>query len=291
MSRQGVAALSFRNFLVDQPFRRFLLGQRQTCVSFIPVTPRNEATVWQGRRLAAGKLIVKDPEVGFHNQTSRDTTIRALLLSAQTFREAAGVLAGNARSIHINSWTAIRPSQERMCAFEQSLVLLLARAVAEPKILGSLNGRMLESACLRALVDAVVDPAADLTTRISASGRSKLIKRAVAFMREHLDQPLTALDLCAELGVSDRALRRAFRETFGSEPLDYFRIMRMHAVRAALRAAHGSGQPVADIVSRWGFGRLGSFAGEYRRQFGELPSETLGVRGWPGVQRMVSPDD
>jgi AraC family ethanolamine operon transcriptional activator len=116
--------------------------------------------------------------------------------------------------------------------------------------------------------------------------RSVPVRRTIDFHHERLDQPLTALDLCAELGVSDRMLRRACREAFGLGPLVYFRLMRMHEVRAALRAARGGDLAVADIVRRWGFHGLGAFAAEYRRQFGELPSETLGVRGWPGVQQM-----
>jgi AraC-like DNA-binding protein len=32
---------------------------------------------------------------------------------------------------------------------------------------------------------------------------------------------------------------------------------------------------VHDVATRWGFWNLGEFAADYRRQFGELPSETL----------------
>ena len=32
---------------------------------------------------------------------------------------------------------------------------------------------------------------------------------------------------------------------------------------------------ISDVANRWGFWHMGSFAADYRKQFGELPSETL----------------
>jgi len=256
-------------------------------MTFIPITARNAATVWQGRRLSEGQLIIKRPDVAYHNQTGRNTTIRCLLVPAQTFQDAAHALGANDAAADVASWTAVSPSPETMGKFERTLTTLLAKSMQEPGLLGSPDGDLLESECLRRLIDALVEPTADVQTRLHSFSRSMLVQRAVGFMHERLDQPLSALDLCAELGVSDRMLRRAFREAFGLGPLVYFRLMRMHEVRAALKAARGGDHAVTEIVRRWGFRRLGSFASEYHRQFGELPSETLGVRGWPGVQQMT----
>jgi AraC family ethanolamine operon transcriptional activator len=105
-----------------------------------------------------------------------------------------------------------------------------------------------------------------------------------------MQQPVTAADLCRELGVADRVLRRAFLETCGMGPMAYLRVIRLHGVRAALRSSRGSGATVAGVAEDWGFRRLGTFAAEYHRLFGERPSETLGVRGWAGVQSMSGQD-
>jgi AraC family ethanolamine operon transcriptional activator len=256
-------------------------------VTFIPITKENAATVWQGRRLSEGQLLVKGPEVEYHNQTERNTTIRCLLLPLQTLQDAARVLTGNDATASVASWTAPSPSRATMGRFQRALTKLLTQSSRDPGILGSPEGDLLEGECLRALIDVLAASSADVNTRLRPVTRAKLVRRAVDFVHERLDKPLTALELCAELGVSDRMLRRAFREEFGLGPLAYFRLMRMHEVRAALRAARGGDEAVADLVRRWGFQRLGSFAAEYRRQFGELPSETLGVRGWPGVRTMT----
>ena len=255
--------------------------------TFIPITARNEETRWQGRTLSRGQLIIKGPEVEYNNQTRRDCAIRSLLVPLGNIRHAARILSGKEADGAISSWAAIRPSPGAMGRFEKALAALLASSMREPGFLRSPRGYALESECLRRLIDVVSDPTSEESTPLYWADRSRLVKRAVDLMHERLEQPLTALYLCAQLEVSDRVLRRAFRESFGLGPLAYFRVMRLHAVRTALRAARGGDEGVANIVRRWGFNRLGSFADEYRLHFGELPSEALGVRGQPGVQRRV----
>ena len=38
---------------------------------------------------------------------------------------------------------------------------------------------------------------------------------------------------------------------------------------------NGSGSNVASVALRWGFEHMGRFANQYRRAFGETPSQTL----------------
>jgi AraC family ethanolamine operon transcriptional activator len=85
-------------------------------------------------------------------------------------------------------------------------------------------------------------------------------------------------DLCEALGTSWRALDSGFREVYGISPGSYLRIVRLHGVRRALRAADPAGTSVTDIATGWGFFHFGRFSGEYRRLFGEAPSDTLWKR-------------
>lgn len=111
------------------------------------------------------------------------------------------------------------------------------------------------------------------------SSRMRLINSALDLMNARLEQGLCTRDLCDFLEVNERALRRAFKQVFGTGPLALFRLMRLNRLRQDLRALQGSKQTVAALAHRYGFFRLGTLAAEYRRHFGELPSETLGVRG------------
>jgi AraC family transcriptional regulator, ethanolamine operon transcriptional activator len=51
----------------------------------------------------------------------------------------------------------------------------------------------------------------------------------------------------------------------------YLRAIRLNHVRRELR----DGRSVTDAATTWGFLHFGSFASDYRRMFGELPSVTV----------------
>ena len=102
-----------------------------------------------------------------------------------------------------------------------------------------------------------------------------MVKRAIEVMLANLDQTLLTADLCQELGVSSRTLRYAFEEQLGLSPMAYFKARKLAAVRRQLRLAAGDSVSVHVIARQWGFRHTGNFAADYRRLFGELPSETL----------------
>ena len=58
-------------------------------------------------------------------------------------------------------------------------------------------------------------------------------------------------------------------------PKRYLMLRELHAIRSALRRATSSEATVTDVLSSHGIWEFGRFATRYRRQFGELPSETL----------------
>jgi AraC family ethanolamine operon transcriptional activator len=55
----------------------------------------------------------------------------------------------------------------------------------------------------------------------------------------------------------------------------YFKALRLDAVRQELKTAPAGTTTVRLIAQRWGFRHTGEFAADYRRLFGELPSQTL----------------
>ena len=107
-----------------------------------------------------------------------------------------------------------------------------------------------------------------------SSARERLVRRADDYMRACLGGPLSLLELCRELGVSERTLLYAFREVRGLSPMAYFNAARLNAVRQELKAAPGTAA-VHEVAERWGFRHSGELAAAYRRLFGELPSQTL----------------
>ena len=65
-----------------------------------------------------------------------------------------------------------------------------------------------------------------------------------------------------------------FRDSKGVSPMRYLCDARFEKVREALARAQ-PGDSVTTIAMSWGFSHLGRFSVEYRRRFGESPSDTL----------------
>lgn len=256
-------------------------------VSFLPVDTRNAGCMWQRRRLQPGQLVVKHPDVDYHQQTGRGSRVRCLLVPTSTLSDSIRALAGEEIGSARFSWDALRPTPETLGRFVRRLDQLFRMSMQEPGALRGPEGHLIESECVRILVEILLESWPVSADEHSRGNRSALVRRAVELMHDQMERSLTATEICEALGSSDRVLRRAFLETYGLGPMAYLRVMRMHAVRKELKEGRGSGATVRDIAGRWGFRRLGAFSAEFYRHFGERPSETLGVRGWPGVQSMV----
>jgi AraC family ethanolamine operon transcriptional activator len=131
----------------------------------------------------------------------------------------------------------------------------------------------------RDLVDAVTACLPALETARATTGRPRLdraqiIRQAMAVIDAASTTP-TARTLAAHVGVTDRTLLRAFHETYGVPPKRYLMCRELHGIRRILCAGAPLDGTVADVLTRHGIWEFGRFAARYRRQFGELPSETL----------------
>ena len=113
------------------------------------------------------------------------------------------------------------------------------------------------------------------STRLIQPFRSRALRMTMEWMDETDELPLTVMDLCRKTGFSAPTLYRAFSEEFGVGPKRYLHARRLAGVRRDLKSPH-TAKSISEIAARWGFWHMGKFAADYRRQFGELPSDTRG---------------
>lgn len=99
--------------------------------------------------------------------------------------------------------------------------------------------------------------------------RARLVEE---FILANLDRPLSMGDLCALTNVSARALQACFRRYRGYTPMQFLKRARLEKARQDLLA--DTEESVGEIAVKWGFYHLGRFSADYRREYGELPSET-----------------
>ena len=98
--------------------------------------------------------------------------------------------------------------------------------------------------------------------------------RALGWLNSHLHEPIRLDDVAAAADMRPRTLETRFRQFLGTTPLGWVRRMRLMRVREQLLDPT-SARSVTEAALDGGFGQLGRFAGQYRDQFGELPSVTL----------------
>lgn len=110
--------------------------------------------------------------------------------------------------------------------------------------------------------------------------RVRAARKARDYIDSNASEPPTIETVCRAAGVSWRSLNYAFRDIFGVTPKRYLQATRLDGVRKELHR-RGPSARISDVANAWGFWHMGQFAADYRRQFGELPSETLQRVGSP----------
>ena len=107
------------------------------------------------------------------------------------------------------------------------------------------------------------------------NGKADVVRRVEQHLLEDLAIPQTIDELCRVAGTSRRTLEYAFKDYFGTSPKQFIKALRLNAARNDLLSGQYGSAKVAEVASGWGFTHMGQFSSDYRRMFGENPSETL----------------
>lgn len=138
--------------------------------------------------------------------------------------------------------------------------------------------RQLEETAMLLLLTGHEHSGAEQMAGTAAAPAPRHVRAAEEFMRANAGEPLTLAEIAEAAGVSIRTLTAGFRNFRDQSPMRQLRDIRMAAARDDLLRGSGT-DGVGDIALRWGFVHFGRFAGDYRRRYGETPSETLRRRG------------
>lgn len=105
--------------------------------------------------------------------------------------------------------------------------------------------------------------------------RNAVISRAIEYLDSKQGEPVSVQELRKHANTSRSTLERAFRDKYGTMPKAYLTARRLNGVRKMLKTPDSRACKISEVASKWGFWHMSQFADDYRRQFGELPSETL----------------
>lgn len=105
--------------------------------------------------------------------------------------------------------------------------------------------------------------------------RSQVIRDVVALAAKREDGSPSLDDLCIAGKVPKRTLNEIFRRELGISPGAFVKGYRLFGVHRELWNSNPEFVVVSDVANAFGFWHMGQFAADYRKLFGELPSETL----------------
>lgn len=107
---------------------------------------------------------------------------------------------------------------------------------------------------------------------LKGTSRRKIFKRGQEFIHANIDTTISIMEIGNKLGVSERNLRYAFKDQSGLSPKQYLERYKLNQVRKILKS--GASDRIVDVIHRFGYWHAGQFAADYKKLFGELPSQT-----------------
>jgi AraC-like DNA-binding protein len=113
--------------------------------------------------------------------------------------------------------------------------------------------------------------------RQKAAAAPRNVWRAEEFLRANAKEPVTIKAVAQSAGCSVRALQLAFRRFRKTTPMEALRRIRLEEARQDIARLGGS-QSVIEVAAKFGFSNPSRFASQYKRAFGEYPSEALHKR-------------
>lgn len=103
----------------------------------------------------------------------------------------------------------------------------------------------------------------------AAAGPTPALQQALAWMQQHLDQPLRVADIARVAGLSASHLHAEFRRQLGRSPARHLAELRLDAALAQLR---GTDLPIAQIALRCGYSEQSALNRALRQRLGTTPS-------------------
>ena len=137
----------------------------------------------------------------------------------------------------------------------------------------SINPMMLYNDMLSMYAYAISN--SDASAPLKRNESTLLAKKIYHYLQEHASEPIQMIELTALTGKSERTVERLFKKYFGIPPYTYLKLHRLHLIRKRLMQRDPSFINISHLAMENGFMEIGYFGNEYKKVFGETPSETL----------------
>lgn len=131
-----------------------------------------------------------------------------------------------------------------------------------------------EESLVLAVINALIDE--KFAEKESLVRSTRAVSRALEVIHNSELESISAMELCEHTSCSQRTLEKCFSNRFGVTPKKYIKCLRLAEVHKGLRNFDAGGyDSIIELAGINGFWHMGQFAADYRRIYGELPSDTI----------------
>ena len=269
-------ALTSEGLALSQRYERHFYSPLHTpdgMVSLIAASTAGEDVIASGDVVSNGKLIVQTPDTVVDVTAPDSSGCEAFCVPASRFYSLVDTLCPRGRSIQPGDMLAVAGDTAQLYRLRRAILELVTHPELDPRHERQAN-----------LIAEVIAWMGDSETRWRPQGfpvngeRRRIALRARDYMEDHLAETLRMEDVCREIGVGLRRMQRAFADYFQMSPYVYLKKLRLDRARRSLLSGDPERHSVSAAAMDHGFSHLGRFSRVYRETFGELPSETLGIR-------------
>jgi AraC family ethanolamine operon transcriptional activator len=114
----------------------------------------------------------------------------------------------------------------------------------------------------------------EASTHRARARRRAAVQRAREFIDARLSDQIRLEQVCRYACAQSRTLEYGFREMFDTPMVGYIKALRMNRVHRLLRNPSQRHRTVSELALDTGFWHLSQFASDYKKFFGESPSQT-----------------
>lgn len=233
-----------------------------------------EEARWQGSLLDLGHVTSLGKNGTLELSTPRHCTMLGVSVPVKLFfSDKDGVSDENLATFLHKLGTSHVCSPRLAAALRYRLGQALLTMTYQPAQLALIEARNQLQSEIVGLVDEYVGEALQIGVPASPSKALRVVARAREYIEQHRDLPITVPDLCKHTFTSRRTLQYCFEQVVGTSPAAYLKVLRLNGFRRDL-VLHAATIKIGDLAARWGFWHLSQFSLDYKRLFGELPSET-----------------
>ena len=198
-----------------------------------------------------------------------DTDVRTIAIEVDLFYKEFYTFFGDTPDTSIQN-KRFHLKADKIAAFHQTIVSWIVYLANEfPKLATKPEYDTIEPEILRQLFDCMVS--APLVKK-----RKKFqIGRVRDMLHENIDKPISISTIINKLNICESQLHHAFKKEYSVTPKQYLRSLRFNAVKKKLLSSNPNSITIANIVKKYNFSQMGHFSAEYKKIFGETPSQTL----------------